>query len=301
MKKRISRLLVLVLTLVTVFSLAGCGSKNEEGSSEENSGAQDGAALESVTIAIPNDTTNEARALLLLEDLGLITLKEGAGITATILDIAENPHNIEFNEVEAAQLPNVLQDVDYAVINSNYAIEAGLNPTSDALGLEGSSSAYSNILAVKEGNEDSELIKALVAALESQQVVDYINSKYEGAVVSVVEEPTDGYDPALDYDALSGQTVTVAASPTPHAEILAIAKDILAEKGITLEVTEFTDYVQPNNVVESGEIDANYFQHVPYLDDFNAQNGTHLTSVAAIHVEPLGIYGGKQTSLDPLK
>lgn len=301
MKKRISRLLVLVLTLVTVFSLAGCGSKNEEGSSEENSGAQDGAALESVTIAIPNDTTNEARALLLLEDLGLITLKEGAGITATILDIAENPHNIEFNEVEAAQLPNVLQDVDYAVINSNYAIEAGLNPTSDALGLEGSSSAYSNILAVKEGNEDSELIKALVAALESQQVVDYINSKYEGAVVSVVEEPTDGYDPALDYDALSGQTVTVAASPTPHAEILAIAKDILAEKGITLEVTEFTDYVQPNNVVESGEIDANYFQHVPYLDDFNAQNKTHLTSVAAIHVEPLGIYGGKQTSLDPLK
>ena len=116
-----------------------------------------------------------------------------------------------------------------------------------------------------------------------------------------MEEPTDGYDPALDYDALSGQTVTVAASPTPHAEILAIAKDILAEKGITLEVTEFTDYVQPNNVVESGEIDANYFQHVPYLDDFNAQNGTHLTSVAAIHVEPLGIYGGKQTSLDPLK
>ncbi len=301
MKKRISRLLVLVLTLVTVFSLAGCGGKNEEGSSEENSGAQDGTALESVTIAIPNDTTNEARALLLLEDLGLITLKDGAGITATILDIAENPHNIEFNEVEAAQLPNVLQDVDYAVINSNYAIEAGLNPTSDALGLEGSSSAYSNILAVKEGNEDSELIKALVAALESQQVVDYINSKYEGAVVSVVEEPTDGYDPALDYDALSGQTVTVAASPTPHAEILAIAKDILAEKGITLEVTEFTDYVQPNNVVESGEIDANYFQHVPYLDDFNAQNGTHLTSVAAIHVEPLGIYGGKQTSLDPLK
>ena len=138
MKKRISRLLVLVLTLVTVFSLAGCGSKNEEGSSEENSGAQDGAALESVTIAIPNDTTNEARALLLLEDLGLITLKEGAGITATILDIAENPHNIEFNEVEAAQLPNVLQDVDYAVINSNYAISAGLNPVKDSLFTENS-------------------------------------------------------------------------------------------------------------------------------------------------------------------
>lgn len=294
MKKQISRLLVLVLTLVTVFSLAGCGSKSEES-------GQDGAAAESITIAIPNDTTNEARALLLLEDLGYITLKEGAGITATILDIEENPHNIEFSEVEAAQLPNVLQDVDYAVINSNYAIEAGLNPTSDALALEGSSSAYGNILSVKEGNEENELIKALVAALESQQVVDFINATYDGAVVSVVDAPTDGYDPELDYDALAGQTVTVAASPTPHAEILAIAKDILAQKDITLEVTEFTDYVQPNNVVESGEIDANYFQHVPYMDDFNAQNGTHLVSVAAIHVEPLGIYGGKQTSLDSIE
>ena len=300
MKKRISSLLVLILTLVTVFSLAGCGSK-DSGSSAEGGDAGDSAAAESYTIAIPNDTTNEARALLLLEDLGLITLKEDAGITATILDIAENPHNIEFNEVEAAQLPNVLQDVDFAVINSNYAIEAGLNPTSDALGLEGSASAYSNILAVKEGNEDNDLVKALVAALESQQVADFISSSYDGAVVSVVEAPTDGYDANIDYDALNGQTITVAASPTPHAEILAVAKDILAAKGINLEVVEFTDYVQPNNVVESGEIDANYFQHVPYLDDFNAQNGTHIVSVAAIHVEPLGIYGGKQTSLDPLK
>ena len=85
-----------------------------------------------------------------------------------------------------------------------------------------------------------------------------------------------------------------------HAEILAVAKDILAAKDITLEIKEFTDYVQPNNVVESGEIDANYFQHVPYLDDFNAENGTHIVSVAAIHVEPLGIYGGKQSSLDAI-
>jgi len=82
---------------------------------------------------------------------------------------------------------------------------------------------------------------------------------------------------------------------------LAIAKDILAEKGITLKIVEFTDYVQPNNVVDSGEIDANYFQHVPYLDDFNAQNGTDIVSVGAIHVEPMGIYGGKQSSLDAIK
>jgi D-methionine transport system substrate-binding protein len=97
------------------------------------------------------------------------------------------------------------------------------------------------------------------------------------------------------------KTISVAATPAPHAEILAVAKEILAEKNVTLEVIEFTDYVQPNNVVESGEIDANYFQHTPYLDDFNAQNGTHIVSAAAIHVEPMGLYGGKQSSLDALK
>ena len=283
MKKLISILLIAVLAVAAAFSLTACGSS------------------EKITIAVPNDTTNEARALLLLEDLGYIKLKDGAGITATVLDIAENPYGIEFKEVEAAQLPNVLQDVDYAVINSNYAIEADLNPTKDALGIEGSSSAYGNILAVKEGSENSNLIKALKAALESQAVADFIAEEYDGAVVSVVDALTDGYDPSVDYAALSGQTITIAASPTPHAEILAVAKDILAEKNISLEIHEFTDYVQPNNVVESGEIDANYFQHTPYLDDFNAENGTHIVSVTAIHVEPIGIYGGKQTTLDAIK
>lgn len=283
MKKIISLILITVLSLTLVFSLTACGGSDK------------------ITIAIPNDTTNEARALLLLEDLGIIKLKEGAGITATPLDVEENPKNIEFKEVEAAQLPNALQDVDYAVINSNYAIEAKLNPTKDALGLEGSSSAYGNILAVKEGNENSDIIKALKAALTSKKVADFIASEYDGAVVSVVDNPTDGYDSSIDYAALAGKTVSVAASPTPHAEILGVVKTILGEKNITLEIKEFTDYVQPNNVVDSGEIDANYFQHLPYLEDFNAENGTHIVSVAQIHVEPLGIYGGKQTSLDAIK
>ena len=283
MKKIISLLLIATLVITAVFSFTACGSSDK------------------ITVAIPNDTTHEARALLLLEDLGFIKLKDGAGITATPLDIAENPYDNEFKEVEAAQLPNVLKDVDYAVINSNYAIEANLNPTKDALGIEGSSSAYGNILAVKKGNENSDIIKALKAALESSKVADFIASEYDGAVVSVVDNPTDGYDSSIDYAALAGKTVTVAASPTPHAEILGVVKTILAEKNITLEIKEFTDYVQPNNVVESGEIDANYFQHTPYLDDFNAENGTHIVSVGAIHVEPLGIYGGKQTSLDAIK
>lgn len=282
MKKIISVVLSAVLALASLFALSSCSSAG-------------------ITIAVPNDTTNEARALLLLEDLGYIKLKDGAGITATVLDIEENPYNITFNEVEAAQLPNVLKDVDFAVINSNYAISANLNPTTDALELEGSSSAYGNILAVKEGNENSDIIKALKAALESKKVADFISSKYGGAVVSVVDNPTDGFDTDINYEALAGSTVSVAASPTPHAEILEVAKQILAEKNITLKIVEFTDYVQPNNVVESGDCDANYFQHLPYLEDFNKENGTHVVSVSTIHVEPLGIYGGKQQSLDGIK
>lgn len=284
--KKTTKLTALVLALVLTLALAltGCGKKTT-----------------TIQIAVPNDTTNEARALLLLEQQGIIKLKDGAGITATVLDIAENPKNIEFSEVEAAQLPNVLQDVDYAVINSNYAISAGLNPTKDALALEGSSSAYANILAVKEGNEENPLVKALIAALSSKQVADYIAEKYDGSVISVVENPGDGYDANLDYAALAGQTISVAASPTPHAEILAVAKDILAAKEITLDIQEYSDYVVPNNVVEDGTVLANYFQHTPYLDDFNAQNGTHIVSVLSVHVEPLGLYGGKQSTLDALQ
>ena len=292
MKKHSIKLTALVLALVLTAALAltGCGSKSDD---------SDGATT--IQIAVPNDTTNEARALLLLQDQGYIKLKDGAGITATVLDIVENPKNIEFSEVEAAQLPNLLPDVDYAVINSNYAISAGLNPTKDALALEGSSSAYANILAVKEGNENEPLVKALIAALSSKQVADYITEKYDGSVVSVVENPGDGYDADLDYAALAGQTISVAASPAPHAEILAVAKEILAAKDITLDIQEYSDYVIPNNVVEDGTVLANYFQHTPYLDDFNAENGTHIVSVLSVHVEPLGLYGGKQSTLDALK
>ena len=103
-----------------------------------------------------------------------------------------------------------------------------------------------------------------------------------------------------DYDALAGETISIAASPTPHAEILEVVKEILAEKNITLDIQVYNDYVVPNTVVEDGTVDANYFQHKPYLDDFNAENNTHIVSVAAIHVEPMGLYGGKQTTLDAL-
>lgn len=282
MKKTISKALSLFLVLTSLLAVTACGGSDK------------------LTIAIPNDTTNEARALLLLEAKGYITLKEGAGITATVRDIEDNPFDISFNEVEAAQIPNILADVDYAIINSNYAISAEINPVEDSLAMEDSASAYSNILAVKSGTETTDKIKALVAALESSKVAEFISSTYAGAVVSVVATLGDGYDSSIDYDALAGTTISVAASPTPHAEILKIAQEILAAKNITLNIVEYTDYVQPNNVVESGELDANYFQHQPYLDDFNKENNTHLVSVLSVHVEPMGLYGGKQENLDAL-
>ena len=141
-------------------------------------------------IAIPNDTSNEARALLLLEYNGLIKLDPNAGLNATVLDISENPHNLDIVEMEAAQITAHLPDVDLAVINGNYAINAGLNAAKDALAIEESDSqaakTYANCLVVKEGNEKNELVQALVKALTSDEVKKFIEEKYEGSVVSMV-------------------------------------------------------------------------------------------------------------------
>ena len=138
-------------------------------------------------VAVPNDTTNEARALLLLQEQGLLTLKDGAGLTATKNDIVENPKNLEFLEVEAAQIPHSLQDVDIAVINGNYALAAGLSVKNDALATEGEDSegakTYKNVLVVKEGNEENEAVKALIEVLQSDEIKNFINEKYDGAVV----------------------------------------------------------------------------------------------------------------------
>ena len=137
-------------------------------------------------IAVPNDGTNEARALLLLEQEGLIKLKEGVGLSATKSDIAENPHNYDIVELEARLLPTTLKDVEMAVINGNYAIDAGLK-VSDAVAVEAAdgtaAEAYVNVIAVKEGNENSAKIQALVKALKSAEVKAFIEATYEGAVV----------------------------------------------------------------------------------------------------------------------
>lgn len=139
------------------------------------------------TIAVPNDTTNEARALLLLEANGVIKLKEDAGLTATVKDIEENPHNVEIQELEAAQVPRVKDEVAFVVLNGNYALQAGFSVAKDAIAYETSDSeaakTYVNVIAVKEGNENSDKINALVSVLKSDEIKNYITETYDGAVI----------------------------------------------------------------------------------------------------------------------
>ncbi|MDI9243629.1 MetQ/NlpA family ABC transporter substrate-binding protein [Marinobacter sp. CHS3-4] len=138
---------------------------------------------EGSVVAIPNDPTNGGRALLLLQKHGVITLEDSSKITATPRDIADNPKNLDFKELEAATLPRILNQVDIALINTNYALEAGLNPTEDALVIEGSDSPYVNILVARPDNKDSEAMQKLAEALNSESVKTFIMNQYEGAVV----------------------------------------------------------------------------------------------------------------------
>ena len=166
------------------------------------------------TIAVPNDTTNEARALLLLQDNGVLTLKEGAGLTATVNDIESTTKDIKIQELEAAQVPRVLGEVAFAVINGNYAVEAGLSVADDAIAYEASDSeaakTYVNIIAVKEGNEDNEGIVALVDALKSDEIKDFINETYNGAVIPY--ESSD--DAEADTEAASEEATEVVETET---------------------------------------------------------------------------------------
>ena len=252
------------------------------------------ATAGALTIAVPNDPTNEGRALLLLQAQGVITLKEDAGITATKADIAENPLGIEFEEVEAAMVPNVLADVDFGIINGNYALAAEI--LDKALLFENSESPYVNVVSVKAENVDSPKSKALAAAVLSQEVVDFF-ATYTNGAIATIDNPTDGYDANVDYDALKGETIKVVCTLDPHSYVLEIAKKILAEKGINLEITIVDDYVTPNTIVDAGDADANFFAHAPYQENFNAENGTNLTTIAGVHVEPMGLYAGKSDDL----
>lgn len=174
------------------------------------------------TIAVPNDATNEARALLLLQDNGIIKLKDGAGLEATVNDIEENPYNVEIVELAAEQVARVAEETSYIVLNGNYALQAGYSVSKDALAYETSDSeaakTYVNVIAVKEGNENSDKIKALVDVLKSDEIKDFINEKYDGAVI-----PFEDSDDAEDED-------TEAADADESADAEADTADEAAEE-----------------------------------------------------------------------
>ena len=169
------------------------------------------------TIAVPNDTTNEARALLLLQDNGVITLKDGAGLEATVKDIEENPKNIKIEELEAAQVSRVKDEVAFVVLNGNYALQAGYSVSKDSIAHETSDSeaakTYVNIIAVKEGNENNEGIVALVDALKSDEIKDFINETYNGAVIPY--EPSEDTEDSTEAD--TEETTEAASEETTEA------------------------------------------------------------------------------------
>lgn len=252
-----------------------------------------------VTIAIPNDASNRTRALLLLQQLGYLRLKPEAELTVSLDDIDSNPTGIRFREIETQQLPAHLNEVDFAMIPSNVAMAAGLNPIQKAVAV-GASSEYGNIVAVKEGKELSPEVKVIVAALRSRAVVDFIGKTYNGGVVSVVKRPGDGFDSTVDYQALEGRTIAVAASPAPHAEILQVVAELLQSRKIKLDIRVYDDDTGPNDAVENETVVANYFQYFQHLNEYNLSTGGHLVSCGEIHTEPMGLYPGHLKSLSLL-
>lgn len=175
----LTKIITLALAAVLALSLAACGSKTDDNSGD--------AAATTIKIGVPNDTTNEARALLLLQDNGVIKLADGAGLAATVKDIVENPHNVKIQELEAAQVSRVKDEVAFVVLNGNYALQAGFSVAHDAVAYETSASAaaktYANVLVVKAGNENNEGVQALVKVLKSDEIKQFINDTYDGAVI----------------------------------------------------------------------------------------------------------------------
>ncbi|PRX97202.1 MetQ/NlpA family ABC transporter substrate-binding protein [Allonocardiopsis opalescens] len=244
-------------------------------------------------IGVPNDPANLGRSLQLLAGEGLITLDPEVEGSVTEQDIAENPRGIQFVPLEAAQLPRSLQDFDAAIVNGNYAIEAGLNPAEDAIVLEsGEDNPYANGLVAQGENADDPRVEQLGALLNTQEVHDFIAETYTNGSVVPAFTPTG---PAADVQPLDdpGEPLRVGVSPVPHGEILGyVDSELAADAGLDLEIIEFSDYVQPNLQLADGELDANFFQHRPYLAEFLAGQGEgedfqYLTDV---HVEPLGLY-----------
>lgn len=292
MKKKLAIILAVALLAL---SIAACGQSAAPAAS-----APAAESAKTTTILVPDDESNQTRALLLLAQENLIVLPEDASVEngVSVLDIVDaKGFNIQAAQADA--LPSLLDNADegtVAVINYNYALGAGFK-TSDALAIEDASGdaalTYANIIAVRRGDETRPEILALVAALQNG-AVDAYNEQTGAGIVPIASE-------AVSIDPVSENvTLKIGASSTPHAELLELVKPVLAEQGIELDIVIYDDYVLPNTALQDGELDANYFQHTPYLNSFNEKNGTDLVSAGLIHYEPFGIYSKTVSALSDI-
>ena len=288
MKKKLA--LILAVALLAL-SIAACGQSAAPAPAGND---------KATTILIPDDESNQTRALLLLAQEGLVVLPEGASVETgvSVLDIVD-AKGFNIQPAQADAIPSLLDNADkgtVAVINYNYALGAGFR-TSDALAIEDASGdaarTYANIIAVRRGDETRPEILALVAALQDG-AVDAYNEQTGAGIVPIAGEAVTA-DPVSENVKLK-----IGASSTPHAELLELVKPALAEQGIELEIVIYDDYVLPNTALQEGELDANYFQHTPYLNSFNASNNTDLVSAGLIHYEPFGIYSKTVSSLSEI-
>ncbi len=218
---------------------------------------------------------------------------------ATKSDIVENRLNIDLIETDVSTVSEVLGDVDYGITNSYYALNAKLDK---ALIYESAESPYVNIICVREENRDIPMAKALAAAALSKEVADFFADNYKDcSAISVVENPTNGYDASVDYSALAGQTVKIVTTGDLYFQVLEIIKTILAAKDINLEIViDDEDYITPILKVDSGEAFAHFFAYAAFQNDFNEVNNTNLVGIAGVFVEPMGLYAGQKKTLQDL-
>ncbi|MBR2731452.1 MAG: hypothetical protein IKD72_05650 [Clostridia bacterium] len=280
MKRGISFLLIAALCLLLL--LPGCGKQ------------------ETATILIPAEAISQARALFLLQEAGVITLRDGAALAATTADIAENPYGVTVEPTASEKIGKLLPEAALAVMGLETAYGAGLDPQ-QVLQSESSCKAYPCVIAMRAEDAARDVGKALAAAARADVVAEQLKYTFGTLAESAVETPGDGTDPAVDYADLLNLRLTVAAFERPQAAILQVIGDVLRTQNIQLDVKLYTDPAQANADLLAERVDAVFMQDVMQLEAYNIAHGTDLTPVASVYASPLSLYAGTAASIDALK